>query len=466
MLELKTKKELAGYAHTLAQGFSLVRYRNNLYRPADFETRLSDPTPDGDRTIWIPISREELRVWAADQFDALFGSDGELASFEFMVSQNAIQATQAAEGVLVSTERGLMQLNRFGKLEKTSGAFRPNAIVPMLNTDPDAKQRVFDVIVEWLNSEEEARSLLHHLATSLAPAWSAVKYILLLGDGRNGKSVLLKMLESLFGSENVSSVTRQAIAEQSAVVTELNGKLLNIVYDGQHTYVKDSGAEKSLIAGEPFSIRKLYESTPTRVQTTALFLEGLNREPKTGDKSSALQKRLVRYQFPNIYPLDHSFEKSMLTPGMLGAFLALLIDHYVTEDQLAVKLAPTAKAMELQLEQMFTNSIALQFLKHLEAEVPEGAISLIGVEVADLVTQFRSWRIRENDIGSWPEPDVVALFQPILNTERKSVRTSSGPRKVRLITSFKIEATAFIESMKGENTNDGDDELLAAVVEV
>ena len=79
----------------------------------------------------------------------------------------------------------------------------------MLNEDVADKDRVFGVITEWLDSEEEAHSLLHHLATALAPGWSAVKYVLLLGEGRNGKSLLMKMLHQMIGWDNVSSVTRQ-----------------------------------------------------------------------------------------------------------------------------------------------------------------------------------------------------------------------------------------------------------------
>jgi hypothetical protein len=449
MLELKTKPQLAREAHTLASSFKLVRYRSVTYVPAEFESR--DPTVSAkkDSTIWLPMRREDIRRLASAQFDTLFGSDSELASFDFMVAQNSQTVDTTATTLLVRTPKGLKQLGPTGKLTKPTGEFVPNTLQPMLNEDPDAKKRVFDVISEWVASEEEAESMLRHLATCLAPGYSAVKYVLLLGEGRNGKSLLLKMLQALFGRENVSTVTRQQIAEQSPVVTELNGKLLNIVFDGRAEYLKDSGTEKSLIAGEPVPIRLLYASTPTMVATNALFVEGLNREPKSNDKSSALQKRLVRFQFPNVYRLDHKFEKSMLTEEILGAFLSLLIDRYVREDQVAEALAPTRKALELQLEHMYVNSLALQFLKHLEDTDPLGAASLVGSELHAIVPKFQSWRLKENDLGTWAEPDVLALFLPIVNTERKSTRVNGQPRKVRVVTSLQFEASAFIESLKG-----------------
>jgi hypothetical protein len=460
MLELKTRKELSQEAFKLAESFDLVRYRSITYMPADYETRDTTLTPSPDRTIWIPLNREGIRKQAASNFDTLFGSESELSSFDFMVAQNSTPVESVCNSLLVRTDEGLKELRDDGEMYPPTGTFVPNTLVPMLNTDADAKARVFAVISGWLDSDEEAHALLRHFATALAPGWSAVKYVLLLGEGRNGKSLLLKMLQAVFGWDNVSNVTRQQIAEQSPVVTELNGKLLNIVFDGRAEYVKDSGLEKSLIAGEVIPIRRLYESVPTPVQTNALFVEGLNREPKSTDKSLALQKRLMRFQFPNVYALDHRFEKRMLAEESLGAFLALLIDHYVHIDDVAEKLAPTKRAMELQLEHMFVNSVGLQFLKHLEEHDTFGASGIVGTELTELVQRFQAWRIKENDLGQWAEPDVLALFSPVINTDRRSKRVNGTVRKVRYVSSLKVEAIAFIETLKGD-----DEDELAAMVE-
>lgn len=456
MLELKTAKELAQYAHTLARGYNLVRYRSTTYVPEDFETGEYDTTPAPERTVWRPLTRAEIQRMASDQFDVLFRSDGELSSFDFMVSQNSVPADGLIATLLVRTEAGLKELREDGQLHDPTGCFVPNTLAPVLSVDEAAKQRVFDVIAGWLNSDEEAVALLKHLATALAPGWSAVKYVLLLGEGRNGKGLLMKMLHQIFGFHNVSGVTRQEMAEKNPVVCELNGKLLNIVYDGMAEYVKDSGVEKTLVAGEPAHIRRLYESTPTVVQTNALFLEALNHEPKSKDKSPALQKRLMRFHFPNVYALDHRFERVMLSKESLGALLALLIDHYVLEDQVADELAPTVASMELQLEHMYVNSLGLQFIKHVAETDPLGADSLIGMSASELAQQYQAWRVKENDLATWAEPDVLALFQSLITTERKGVRVDGKPRKVRVLTEFKPEAQAFLDSMEGD-----DDELVA-----
>ena len=451
----KSRDQLADEAFKLAQGHHLVRYHNITYIPADFETLDSLLPPDPDRIIWLPMSQLDVREAASVQFDTLFRTPQETASFEFMVGQCADPVEpDFYRSVLVRTPEGLKELDEHGKLIGPDHTFRPNTVLPMLNEDPDDKAEVFAVFVEWLNSEEDAESLLSHLATCLSPGWAVVRYVLLLGEGRNGKSLALRMVEALFGRANVSNVTRQLMSDQSPAVLDLNGKLVNIVYDGMSEYVKNSGPEKTLTAGEPIGIRRLYESTLTVAQTHALFLEGLNREPKTSDKSMALQKRLVRFHFGNVYDLDRRFERLMLSERILGAFLSLLVDRYVPEQELAVRLAPTRTSMALQLEAMHSNSLALQYLEHINTHDPLGLPGVVGLDMSELAQGFRSWRVQESDITTWTVPDVTALFAPLLKTERRSKREGDKVTKIRVVVALKSETTAFFAPEGGEEDDD------------
>lgn len=447
-MPLKTKRELATEATTLAQSFAYVRHNHVTYKPVDFETGDDSVTPAPERTIWLPMSRLDIQLKAKEQFDTLFYNDAECTAFIYMVGQHAIQHVGAVSSLLVRTQAGLRVLKDDGKLHDPSGEFVPNTLEPMLNEDPVVKAEVMQVISNWLDSDEEALALLRHFATALAPSWSAVRYVLLMGDGRNGKTVLMEMLQSLFGKANCSHVTRQDISEKSSVVTDLNGKLLNLVFDGQAVYLKDSGLEKTLIAGEEGGVRRLYSSELTPVQTNALFVEGLNKEPKTSDKSTALQARMIRFWFPNTYTDDAAFKQRMLSSEYVGALLSLLMDNYVLEQDKAVMLAPTVAAQELQLDHMYRNSLALQFIKAM-LESDEIA-DFVGMEFALLVARFQSWRIKMNDLDMWSESMVLEIFRPVVHTDRRSQRVEGMVRKVRYISALKPETALFIEMHKGE----------------
>lgn len=110
---------------------------------------------------------------------------------------------------------------------------------------------------------------------------------------------------------------------------------------------------------------------------------------------------------------------------------------------------------------MYTNSIGLQYLKHLEETDALGVTDLLGKPLSDIVPGFQSWRVKESDLGTWSEPDVIQLFVPLLNSERKSVRIDGKVKKVRVVTSLKAETLAFIKSLEGNP----DDAILEAVVE-
>ena len=456
MLELSSKATLARAARTVAESYELVQHGSHTFIPCHWLTEAIGPLPAAER-IWQPLTRNDKRRLANQTQNILFATDSELTNFDLMLRQYAVEDESVIQHLLVRTEDGLKMLDETGTLVEPTGQFCPNVLKPVLNTEEAAKAEVFDVINGWLNSEEEAHSLLHHLATALCPGWSAVKYVLLIGDGRNGKSVLLSMLQDLFGASNVSNVTRQQIAERLPVCVELNNKLLNIIFDGEMAYIKDSSMEKTLIAGEPGYVRLLYENGNTRVLTNALFLEALNSEPKTRDKSGALQKRLSRFWFPNTYPIDMAFEKRMRSDELLGAFLSLLLDHFVTKYELADKLKQTSGSSALQVEQNLLNSPLHQFVSYLVSSDASWNDRLRQPVMVDpLVDSFMAWRVNEG-FTEFSTADVKRLFKEGFSTDWKTVREAGKVVKKQRLLEPKPEILALLNQLKGADEDATDD---------
>lgn len=456
MLNNFTKLQLTQLANDMASGFSIMKYNHVLYLPVNFRTRMIDPALVPEDRVWIPLPMQQVLNLASSTSKVMFYSEGEKSSFYGMVEQAAQPQTATPGTVLVVKEKQLAELRPDGELHEPTREFCPYFISVPVNDDQVAKDAVRAVLVEWLNdSEDDAQSLIAHMATALAPHWSAVKYVLLIGEGRNGKSVLMKMIMGLLGEHNVSHVTRQDMSSSKSTCLDLQARLANIIFDGPSSYLKDSGPEKSLIAGEVTPIRRLYSSLTTPVQTNGLFIEGLNREPKTGDKSLALQKRLVRFQFTKIYELNYQFEYHMLAPETLGAFLALLLDHYVKQSEVHTKLRPTLVAQMLQLEQMHTNSMPFQFIAWFDEFDALGVDALVGELIPDVAGKFKTWRLTEmGDINVWNDKDVEQMLTPLFRTDRKSKRVNGRVRKVRVITGFQQQLTQFIQYLRGEEEAD------------
>lgn len=461
MLTPRTKKELSQAALDLANGLSLVSHNHVLYVPADFES-LSIQNVLPERRVWLPLTLEEVAELGNSVQRIMFTTDNEKVSYYQMILQATPTVTAAKGHLLLKDGDTLVELSPDGTIGPPTQDFVPHYIQTPINHDEGLKDEVFKTLTEWTGTEDDAVSLLSHLATALSPHWPAVKYVLLIGEGRNGKSLLMKMVQALLGKRNVSYVTRQDMSNSRPSCLDLSSKMVNIVFDGSSTYLKDSGPEKSLIAGDPTPIRRLFTSTNTQVQTNGLFIEGLNREPKTGDKSSALQKRLVRFGFNKVYALDHAFERHMLSEPVLGAFLSLLLDHYVLEDDVATRLAPTKGSKILAMEQMFTNSLPFQFLAWLDDDDPLGIEGLLHEPISDVVVKFKQWRSSVMlDMNVWNDRDVEQMLLPLFVTERKSKRINGRPRHIRKITDFRQELSEFITYIRGEEDANDDDTLVA-----
>lgn len=359
--------------------------------PIDFET--FDLTPaDPARRVWIPLTKMEIRK-IANISGLLFGNDAEERNFRFMLSQFARDEVRG-RGILIRwKDEQVKLLNSFGQLVEPTGEFVANYIDVPYDPDNELVPELKQTFLDWLESEDQVKSLLHHLATILQVEWSAVKYVLLLGHGRNGKGTLLSMLLKLFGKANISKVKRQEMAALRPTITALNGKLLNLVMDGPKELIKDSSTEKTLIAGEPLDVEMKYDNVAQEVQTNALFIEGLNDEPRVSDKSPALQARLVRFWFPKRFAKDLTFEKKMQTPQMLAAFLHLLLEHWVNEDELSTKLAMTAESLDLQVEAIWEASPVLRWLEDVAATSTKFHQDLLAskVRVETFLEAFQPW---------------------------------------------------------------------------
>lgn len=451
----KTKADLTATAQALAQQYKLVRHNSQLFVPVDWRNPVVTDQPiDPLDTVWHSMNSEEVQRFGNDMGLILFTTPSEATNFHFMLMQEAERPHKIrTDELFVKDEGGLKVLAPDGTLTDPTGEFLPNVLVPTLNRDEATKAELWEIIVDWVRGEDIAHSLLYHLATMLAPAWSATKLVMLIGEGANGKSTLLKMLVELLGKHNVSGITRQQMAAREPSIVDLNNKLANIVFDAPKEYLKDSSTEKTLVVGEPIDVRMLYANTNTPVWTNGLFIEGLNQEPKSGDKSSALQRRLVRFQFPNKYPLDYAFEAKLTSEPYTGALLALMLDHYVLPSERATKLAPVQASLDLQIEQLWHNSKAFQWVHEIVERNPGQAKLFVGSDLDSHVQAFHAWLMQGKD--EFSAVDALRMLKEVFTSTRKSKRTAAGVRKVWVVDGLTPDAQRMVDMLTEEGDEDG-----------
>jgi putative DNA primase/helicase len=155
------------------------------------------------------------------------------------------------------------------------------------------------------------------------------KFIIMVGSGANGKSVLLSVLEALAGPENVAGVQPSQF-DRSFQRAHLHGKLANIVTEIKQGEMIDDASLKGIVSGEPTSVEhKFKDPFVMRPFSTCWF--GTNHMPHTRDFSDALFRRALVVEFNNKFKPEMGNCDPQLKDKQMGelpGILSLALDAY------------------------------------------------------------------------------------------------------------------------------------------
>lgn len=119
----------------------------------------------------------------------------------------------------------------------------------------------------------------------------AQKMFILLGEGKNGKSVFISVLNAFFNKEFISSVELKDLCKHE-FAARLHNKALNTCADISSDYMNGTGLLKQIIGEDMFEARPLY-SNPFSFKNRAKMVFSGNELPSTNDKSYAFIRRLI-----------------------------------------------------------------------------------------------------------------------------------------------------------------------------
>ena len=152
----------------------------------------------------------------------------------------------------------------------------------ILQPDKDKAERIL-FMQEWFG-------------LSLIPDTSHEKALILVGDGSNGKSVLLSVWQELLGSDNYSAIDLSDITNEQ-YIAQLIGKLLNISSDVRSESQLDTGLFKKLVSGEVVTGKEIYQRPITFVNHARLAL-ATNSLPFLKEGGHAIKRRLHLLRYP------------------------------------------------------------------------------------------------------------------------------------------------------------------------
>jgi putative DNA primase/helicase len=193
--------------------------------------------------------------------------------------------------------------------------------------DPEAKApRFLQFLKEIFEGDpdagEKAWALLEMMGYTLMTHCSHERFIMLVGNGANGKSVFLYVLERLCGRKNVTGVQPSEF-RNSFKRAHLHGKLANIVSELPQGKLIDDEALKSITSGELTTVdRKHKHPFDMRPYSTCWF--GTNHLPHTRDFSDALFRRALVVPFNRQFKPEQGNCDPMLKDKLVGELPGIL----------------------------------------------------------------------------------------------------------------------------------------------
>lgn len=166
--------------------------------------------------------------------------------------------------------------------------------------DPSAKAPSFSLFLQQIfrddfDKDDKIRALLEMIGYTLMSHARHEKFVMLIGPGANGKSVLLAVLEALCGPDNVAGVQPGSF-NRAFQRAHLHQKLANIITELKQGEIIADAELKAITSGEPSTVEhKFRDPFVMRPFSTCWF--GTNHMPHTRDFSDALFRRALILTF-------------------------------------------------------------------------------------------------------------------------------------------------------------------------
>lgn len=213
---------------------------------------------------------------------------------------------QVQECQALGTESGILDLQAIVAAEPPATLYPPDPslfAVPHLSypynctaSCPLWLQTLFEILLPTSLDDHRIAVMQEYFGYCLLSANHRFeKFLILIGDGSNGKSVVLEVLSEMLGRHNVSHVPLDAFGGEFRNA-EMIGKLANIATDMQRMPRVHEGILKQLVSGEPIQINRKHQA-PVSMYPTAKLVFATNHLPPFADTSDGLWRRMLVVPF-------------------------------------------------------------------------------------------------------------------------------------------------------------------------
>ena len=252
-----------------------------------------------DGRIWVKIPDEAVRGYAADAYHN-FATAQRTAAVCKLIKSLTFQTVAFDRNPVLAFQNGTLEIET-GKFRDFSDADYCSIIMDY-DYDPAARCPEWERFIEDVTDEEPRRQeVLQFIAGyTLIPDCRYQKIFVMLGAGSNGKSVYLEILQSLFGSPNVSVVSPTGLTQEFQRI-KLKDSLLNIGKDVSPDFSTGEIREWLLQISDGTLIQACYKGqTHITFEPRCKLIYSMNKPP-VASVIEGLNRRLWFVQFPCSY---------------------------------------------------------------------------------------------------------------------------------------------------------------------
>ena len=185
--------------------------------------------------------------------------------------------------------------------DDTLQAIKNKTTEQLLEDAPKFKQFLFTTFKGYVEPMKTIKLVQEMIGYIFTPHCDAHKGFFLVGDGRNGKSVLCDIITGLVGTESVSHINFGDLCDDSKLAL-MADKAVNVCNDAaavKFSSKKSSDKFKSITAGDPMTFRDVYEKAQNMKFPTKLIFS-LNHMPEISDDSHGYASRILALPFDNV----------------------------------------------------------------------------------------------------------------------------------------------------------------------
>jgi P4 family phage/plasmid primase-like protien len=329
---------------------------------------------------------------------------------------------------LLGLTNGLLDLDAYQLRPHTPDWFSL-VCLPYAYDPAAACPRWVNVLAQNLEGDAERLGLIQQFfGYTLVNSTDAHRALFLVGEGANGKSVVLAGLHAMLGDDNVSSVPLEDFGHRFAMAQTL-GKLANICPEVGELDRTAEGTLKAFVSGDKMSFERKGKDGFS-VRPTARLVFSTNNVPRFMDKTDGVWRRLLLVPFNRKVPVGERVAgmdkpdywlRAGEVPGILNWALEGLRQLRAQD----MKFTEPAACRAALQEQRADADSCRAFLEERYTADPQGK----PVPSASLYAEYRDW-CEKNGFKAVNVANFGHQVRRVFDLEEsKTHRFSTGPAK-------------------------------------